>query len=115
MNNFDNSETDFYTIDDVDGYCHQTRALVGTTFDTGITDQELDQYITLAQVEKILDDFCDYHEENGLPIICQETHNNICEAILTRINNVGLAKLAADDSLQVAFDEEINDFVFWAT
>jgi hypothetical protein len=34
---------------------------------------------------------------------------------MQRLQNVGLAKLASDGYLEVAFDESINDFIFWST
>lgn len=111
----DDSELNFYSIEDINGYCRETRFMVASDFADNLTDKEIDQYISLSQVEKFVDEFCDEHDDNGRPIICEQSHNAICEAILIRIQNVGMAKLAADDTLQVAFDEEINDFVFWAT
>ena len=111
----DDSEFDFYSIADIYGYCRETRFMVASDFSDNITEKEIDEYVSLGQVEKFVDEFCDEHDDNGCPIICDQTHNAICEAILTRIQNVGMAKLAADDVLQVAFDEKLNDFVFWAT
>ena len=111
----DDSDLEFYSISDIDGYCRETRILVANDFADNITEKEMDQYISIGQVEKFVDEFCDDHDEDGSPIICEDSHNEICEAILTRIQNVGLAKLAADGTINVAFDEKINDFVFWAT
>lgn len=111
----DDCDLDFYSIEDMDGYCREIRLMVASDFADNLTDKEIDQYISIGQIEKIVDEFCDDHNNDGCPIICRQSHNAICEAILTRINNVGIAKLAADNTLQVAFDEELNDFVFWAT
>jgi hypothetical protein len=111
----DDSELDFYSISDVDGFCREIRFMVASDFADNLTDKEIDQYISLGQVEKIVDELCDEHDNDGCPIICEDSHNEICGAILTRIRNVGLAKLAADGTINVAFDEKINDFVFWAT
>jgi hypothetical protein len=111
----DDSSLKFYSISDIDDYCHETRTLVASSFADNITEKEIDQYISIGQVEKFVDEFCDDHDENGSPIICEDSHNEICEAILTRIQNVGIAKLAANGTINVAFDEKLNDFIFWAT
>jgi hypothetical protein len=109
----DDSERDLYSIEDINGYCRKARLMVASVFADNVTVKEIDQYISLGQVEKFVEEFCDGHNSNGCPIVCDQIHTAICEAILVRIKNVGMAKLAADDILQVAFDEEINDFVFW--
>ena len=111
----DDANLKFYSITDLEEYCRNTRLTVGNDFGDNITDKELDDYISMGQVEKIVDEFCEDYDESGSPIISEESHSEICEAILTRIQNVGLAKLASDDTLQVAFDEKLNDFVFWTT
>jgi len=109
------SNLKFYSITDLEEYCRHTRLLVGSDFGDNITDKELNNYISMGQVEKIVDELCEDHDESGSPIISEESHNEICKAILTTIENVGLAKLAADGTLQVAFDEKLNDFIFWTT
>ena len=111
----DDSNLEFYSISDINSYCNETRTLVASDFSGDITDKELDEYISISQVEKFVNEFCDDHDEDGLPIICEESHNEICDAILTRIQNVGLAKLAANGTINVAFDEKLNDFIFWTT
>lgn len=111
----DDSSLEFYSILDVDNYCRETRILVANDFSDDITEKEIDEYISVGQVEKFVDEFCDDHDENGSPIICEDSHNEICEAIYTRIQNVGLAKLASDGIINVAFDEKLNDFIFWTT
>ena len=111
----DDCELEFYSIADIDGYCRETRIMVASDFADNLTEKEMDQYISIGQIKSILDEFCDEYDNNDCPVICNQSHNAICEAILTRIQSVGMAKLAADDTLQVAFDEKLNDFVFWAT
>jgi len=111
----DDIDTNLYFVTNIDEYCQEIRLLVGNDFGENITNEELDEYISVGQVEKFVDEFCEDHGDDGSPIISEQSHNNICQAVLTRIQNVGLAKLAVDGHINVAFDEELNDFVFWAT
>jgi hypothetical protein len=113
----ENFEEEFYSITDIEEYCEQTRSMLAEQYSGGkkVTTKEIDEYITLSQVENLVDEFCEDHDEEGLPIISVNNHNNICEAIMQRLQNVGLAKLASDGYLEVAFDESINDFIFWST
>lgn len=116
MNNkdhFDDTNITYYAITEIDDYCQLARTSVAQSFDESISDKELDSYISLGQVEKIVDEFCDSHNAEGCPIVCEETHSDILDEIGLMIHNVALAKMASNNLLQVAFDENLNDFVFW--
>lgn len=111
----DDTTLNFYSVTNIDEYCQEIRLLVGNDFRENTTNEELDEYISVGQVEKFVDEFCEDYGDDGSPIISEQSHDNICQAVFTRIQNVGLAKLAVDGHINVAFDEELNDFVFWAT
>lgn len=101
-----------YAIVDLEGYCNALRLQVGEEMDAKIP-KEIDQYITMKQVESLIEERCLGHNEYGHLMINEEIHNNVCDSISERIQNVGLAKLAADNVLECAWDDTINEMVFW--
>ena len=101
-----------YAIVDLRGYCDAVRLQIGEEMGTGIP-QEIDQYITIKQVADLIEDYCIGHNSYGHLVINEEIHNNICNCISERIQNVGLAKLAADNVLECAWDYTLNEMVFW--
>lgn len=105
---------DYFIITDIDGFANDVRSSVFDELSSDWNDTEqMDDFITIAQIEEILDKNSDFHDEEGNPAICLESYENIFRIVSLEVTNSGLSKLAAEGVIEVAFDEELNDFVFW--
>lgn len=101
-----------YAVVELKGYCDSVRLQTAEEMGSKIPE-EVDQYITTNQVEGLVQEYCLGHNEYGQPIINREIHNNICNSIAERIQNIGLAKLAAENILECAWDDNLNEMIFW--
>lgn len=75
-------------------------------------DQDLDTFISICQVENLILENTDKDEDNNI-IMDEDQYNTIFDEVTNWIINSGLAKLAAEDKIQCAWDDEQNCMVFW--
>jgi len=110
-----------YRIVDVDGFCKMTRQLVatdlrGTLDSTELSDKELDEFITLKQVEDMvreLQSSVDNDSEDDDLYLNMLSYEALCDMIMNQIYGSALSKLAAEGYLEQAWDDKLNDMVFW--
>ena len=112
-----------YSIANMAGFCSATRMLAANdlngnmdkgTKECKLTEEELDGFITLVQVEKIVRKHALPDDDNsGKICINLEIYENIFDDIATQMYGSALAKLAADGFLEQAWDDKLNDMVFW--
>jgi hypothetical protein len=57
---------------------------------------------------------CVGFDDNDRPLLDEDSNEKIYEYTVIWIHNVGLAKLAAKGLVECAWDENINEMVFWA-
>jgi hypothetical protein len=76
-------------------------------------DEDLDEFISIKQVCMIVQDCSVGKDENERCLLDEEGRELLSELLRVRLYNVGLAKLAAADKLQCAWDDESNEMVFW--
>lgn len=108
MSNDDN----LYSITDLDGYASHIREAVAKSFQEDYTEN-LDDYISLEQIKQIIDGYSLGTDENNDYLINEEVFNDIFDDIREFFYGVGVAKLAAKDLIECAWDNNLNEMVFW--
>ena len=112
---WDDDENTIYSIADLEGFCREVRRMVAFDMqeaDNKMDDKYLDEFITVKQVEGIVHEKC-LGEEDGKIYLNIETYEDIANTVGEQIFGASLSKLAAEGILEVAWDDEINDMVFW--
>jgi hypothetical protein len=105
--------SEVYAIVDLQGYVTQMRDAAAKSISTDNTDN-LDEYISLAQMTNLVEEFCLGHDDNDRPLLDEQTNEQIFEETAIWIHDIGLAKLAAQDLIECAWDANTNEMVFWA-
>lgn len=101
-----------YAIIDLDGYATQIREAAANSLSDG-TEENLDDFISLSQIINMVKTECIGYDNNDRPLLNESVNEKIYEDTAIWIHNVGLAKLAAKDLVECAWDNECNDMVFW--
>lgn len=104
-------DQDIFSVTQVEGYCVTVAKAVADELSSDLND--LYNYCSLNEIQSILQEKCLGHNESNEPLINSEVHINIMESVLQRVQNVAIAKLASEGFLECAWDEELNDMVFW--
>lgn len=102
-----------YAITDMDGYVSQMREAAAKSISENSDQDDLDQYISLGQMKNLVKQYCLGFDDNDRPLLNEEANEKIYEETSVWIHSVGLAKLAAKDIVECAWDEESNEMVFW--
>jgi hypothetical protein len=106
-------KNEVYAIVDLNGYVSQMREVAADSIsENGHTDN-LDSYISLDQMIGLVKSKCLGFDDNDYPLLNEEKNQQIFEDIAVWIHNIGLAKLAAQDLVECAWDNELNEMVFW--
>lgn len=103
---------DAYIINDITSYSCEIRKLAADSIKEN-NKENLDEYITIEQVCSIVKENCLGLTEDNKYMLDEDSNENIFESVRVRIYNVGLAKLAAQDLIECAWDNEENEMVFW--
>jgi hypothetical protein len=102
-----------YAITNIDGYVSQMREAAANSISEDSSNDNLDHYISIDQMIGLVKSNCLGFDENQHPLLDEESNQKIFEETTTWIHNVGLAKLAAKDLVECAWDDELNEMVFW--
>ena len=105
--------SELYAIVDLQGYLTQMREAAAKSI-CGNTDDNLDEYISLNQMIGLVKQHCKGYDNEDRPLFDEISNEQIFEDIAIWIHDVGLAKLAAKDLIECAWDNESNEMVFWA-
>lgn len=103
-----------YAITDVKGYVVQMREAAAKALSENSDQDDLDSYISLGQMTNLLNEYSLGFDDNDRPLLNEEANEKIFEEASVWIHSVGLAKLAAKDLVECAWDEKSNEMVFWA-
>ena len=107
-------QEEVYAITDISGYVSQMREVAANSLtENGTSNDDLDSYISLDQMVGLVKTKCLGFDDNDRPLLNEKTNEQIFEEAAVWIHNVGLAKLAAQDLVECAWDSELNDMVFW--
>lgn len=101
-----------YAIVDLKNYAFQMRDAAAKSLNDNNHDN-LDEYISVSQVINLVNNVCLGFDDEDRPLLNEETNEKIFEDTSIWIHNVGLAKLAAQDLVECAWDNESNEMVFW--
>lgn len=106
-------DEELYAITNLDGYAAEMRQAAAYSLSANYEDN-LDDYISLNQMINLVKSECVGFDNSERPLLNEDANEKIYESTVTWIHNVGLAKLAAKDLVQCAWDDSINDMIFWA-
>ena len=101
-----------YSIMDLEQYAVSIRESAASSFSENY-DENLDEFISIEQVKNLVSNHSAGMDEDDRYLINEDTHNIIFDEIRTWLHNVGLAKLAAQDLIECAWDNESNQMMFW--
>lgn len=102
-----------YTIIDIDAYADTIRQEAALELSNGGKTNDIDDFIKVSETISIVADHSLGLDEDGYHIIDSETHSAIMDDVSNWIFNIGLAKLAASNQLECAWDDDSNEMVFW--
>ena len=105
--------SEVYSIMDMERYATSLRANAAMTYAKSDITTRLDEYITIPQVCTLIDNNIVGHDEKDRPLIDENGYNTIFEEIRVWLYNASLARLAANDEVQCAWDDDLNEMVFW--
>jgi len=102
-----------YAIVDVQGYVTQMREVAADNISENSSQDNLDNYISIDQMIGLVKSNCLGYDDNNCPLLNERSNQKIFDEITIWIHNIGLAKLAAQDLVECAWDDELNEMVFW--
>lgn len=102
-----------YAIIDVESYTKDLRLAAANEITENNTDN-LDEYISVGQMKNLVKNECLGFDGQNRPLLNEDINAKIFDTISIWLHNVGLAKLAAQDLIECAWDNESNEMVFWA-
>jgi hypothetical protein len=102
-----------YSIIDLERYVTEIREVAANTLSENNTDN-LDDYVTITQLMQMVRKNCLGFDDDNRPLLNEKMNEQIYESTITWIHNVALAKLAAQDLVECAWDDDANEMVFWS-
>lgn len=106
------SNEEIYAITNLKGYAEEMRDAAAKSFSEDCDD--IDSYISINQMINLVKSECIGFDDQDRPLLNEDANEKIYESTVTWINNVGLAKLAAQGYVECAWDNNSNEMVFWA-
>lgn len=105
--------SEVYAITNLEGYANQMRDAAARSLSENHNDN-LDDYISISQIVNLVKNECVGFDDENRPLLDEDTNEKIFENTAIWIHNVGLAKLAAQDLVECAWDDKSNEMIFWA-
>jgi len=102
-----------YAITNIEGYVTQMREAAAANISENSSQDNLNDYISIDEMIGLVKTNCIGYDDQNHPLLNEETNQKIFEEATTWIHNIGLAKLAAQDLVECAWDDELNEMVFW--
>jgi hypothetical protein len=101
-----------YSITNLKGYVCEVREMAAKSLCDTHTEN-LDDYISIDQMINLVKSQCIGFDNNNRPMLDENANESIFESIVVWIHNIGLAKLAAQDLVECAWDDKSNEMIFW--
>lgn len=101
-----------FSITDLEGFADTVRNGAATSLCEGYTEN-VDDYITIPQIVMLIAENNLGLDEEENYVITEELFDIIFESVRKTIYQSALAKLASKNTIQCAWDSEMNDMVFW--
>ncbi len=99
-------------IEDLNKCAASIREFAAQNISESGNTENLDEYVSLKQVEKLI--ISHAKSKNGQYYISEKKYNIILNILMNMIYGVGLAKLAAADKIECAWDDATNSMIFWS-
>lgn len=104
--------SEMYSITNLEGYATDLRRAAAEYICENFNDN-LDEYVSIYQVINLVHNYASGYDDEDRPMISEVNNEDIYGEVVTWIHNVGMAKLAARDMIECAWDNELNEMVFW--
>ena len=101
-----------YVITKMEKFC---KAII-TEAANGLSQKQngnINDFITIEQCKQIVESQCDIAEDTGEYTINEKSYWNIITKVSEQIYQSALSKLAADDIIECAWDDDANKMIFW--
>jgi uncharacterized protein len=105
--------SEVYAIVDLQGYASEMREAAAKSLSDNY-NENLDDFISINQMINLVKNECVGFDNKDRPLLNENTNEKIYESTVTWIHNVGLAKLAAKNLIECAWDNQTNEMIFWA-
>lgn len=102
---------DCFVINDIEKLAYSIRKNAALTISPD-SSEELDNFISINQMRNMIYNYAIRTDEGDL-ILDEAGYESIFDETSSWIINTGLAKLAAEDKIQCAWDDESNEMIFW--
>jgi hypothetical protein len=103
-----------YSITNLDGYAAAIRDGVAQSFSEQHSEN-LDEYITIDQVKNIIIGYSLGQDDDGNYLVNTDVFNDTFDDIQEWFYESGLSKLAAKGLVECAWDNELNQMIFWVS
>ena len=118
LNEYDeewDDEIEVMLVEDEELFLTSLRESVSATVaKDAVKEGELDRYLTIEQMRKIMADYVDgVDEETGCEFMTEDSYADLLADISATFLGVCLSKLAAADLVETAWDEKRGEQVFW--
>ncbi len=102
-----------YAITDLTRYVTQMRDAAASVISDNSSEDNLDNYISIDQMIGLVKSNCLGYDDNQYPLLNEDRNQKIFDEATIWIHNIGIAKLAGQDLVECAWDDELNEMVFW--
>ena len=103
-----------YAITDLDGYVSQMRKEAAKNISDSYENDNLDEYISLNQMIGLVDAHSLGIDEESRYLLDEDSNEDIFNEVVIWIHNAGLAKLASQNLVECAWDDDTNQMIFWS-
>lgn len=103
-----------YAIEDLNAYAYGMRHLSANEINKNYTEN-LEDFINLPQLTSLIIEYSQGYDEHGNILIDEETNEELFYIVCDWIYGVGLSKLASQNLIECAWDNEQNCMVFWSS
>ncbi len=101
-----------YAIKNLEKYADEIRNAAANYISNDYTEN-LDDFITIKQLESFIVSKCDGYDEKGRLLIDSKVIDDIFVTTCDWIYGVGLARLASKNLIECAWDNDQNCMIFW--
>jgi hypothetical protein len=102
----------YFILNDIDSYAKHLRHCVASNLKENYSDN-LDEYITIDQLKKLILEKCNDTDELGNTIITEDINQELFEITSDWIYGVGLSRLASIGLIGCCWNSETNTMEFW--
>lgn len=106
-------DKEVHAIMNLDKYASYMRRKAALSYAENYTEN-LDEFISITQVCNLIKEYSIGKDSEGRYLLDEPSYLRLFDSIKLRLYNVGLAKLAAKDLLECAWDNEKNEMIFWS-